>query len=49
MLMYLIYTAILLFLAIILVLEFIRERDWRKLTAIAMVLMVFLLRIFQIK
>jgi len=49
MALYLIYTAILLYVTIILVLEFIRERDWRRLLPISMVLLVFVLRLLQIK
>jgi len=49
MLEYIIYTIILIFVTVILVIEFFKERDWRKLIAVAMVLLVFFLRIFQIK
>lgn len=46
---YIIYSIILLFVTVILVLEFLKERDWRKLIAISMVLMVFIIRLLQIK
>lgn len=46
---YIIYSIILLFVTIILVLEFLKERDWRKLLAVSMVLLVFVLRLLQIK
>jgi hypothetical protein len=49
MLAYIIYSVILLYITIILVLEFFREKDWRKLVAVSMVLLVFTLRLLQIK
>lgn len=46
---YIIYSLILLFFTTILVLEFFKERDWRKMVAVSMVLLVFVLRLLQIK
>jgi len=47
--MYLIYTIILAYVTFIVVLEFIKERKWKNKVALAMVLMVFILRLAQIK
>ncbi|MEN8155893.1 MAG: hypothetical protein ABFS10_03005 [Bacteroidota bacterium] len=49
MIPYIIYSLILLFITVILVMEFFKERDWRKLVAVSMVLLVFVLRLLQIK
>jgi hypothetical protein len=46
---YIIYTIILLFITVILVIEFVKEKNWRNLLAISMVLLVFILRLLQIK
>ncbi len=46
---YIIYSLILLFVTVILVLEFFKEKDWRKMIAVSMVLLVFVLRLLQIK
>ena len=47
--MYLIYTLILLFVAGITGLEFFKEPKWKNKLAIAMVLLIFVLRLLQIK
>jgi len=47
--LYLIYTLILVYVTFILVLEFIHEKKWKMQMAIAFVLLIFLLRIFQVK
>jgi hypothetical protein len=47
--LYIIYTIILVYVAFILVLEFIHERKWKMQLAIAFVLLIFVLRILQIK
>ena len=47
--MYYIYTLILAFLTFIVTLEFFREKRWKGKIAMAMVLLVFILRILQIK
>jgi len=47
--LYLIYTLILIYVTFILVLEFIHEKKWKMQVATAFVLLIFLLRIFQIK
>ncbi|MBN2093436.1 hypothetical protein JW964_27675 [candidate division KSB1 bacterium] len=44
-----IYIAIVLFLTIIILNELFNEKDWRKQIALAMLLIVFILRILQIK
>ncbi len=49
MIMYIIYTIILAYITYVVVIEFIREKKWKNKVAMAMVLMVFLLRLFQIK
>lgn len=49
MIPYIIYTLILLFITVILFIQFFKEKNWKNLIAMAMVLLVFVLRIFQIK
>lgn len=47
--LYFIYTLILAYIAVVLGLEFIHEKRWKMQIAIAFVLLIFMLRIFQIK
>lgn len=47
--LYIIYTIILIYVAYILVLEFIHEKKWKTQLATAFVLLIFILRILQIK
>lgn len=47
--MYIIYTIILAYVTFIVALEFLKEKQWRSKVAMAMVLMVFVLRLAQIK
>jgi hypothetical protein len=47
--MYFIYTLILLFITGITVIEFFKESKWKNKLAMAMVLLVFVLRLLQIK
>jgi hypothetical protein len=47
--LYVIYTIILIYVTVILGIEFYRERKWKMQIAIAFVLLIFLLRILQIK
>jgi hypothetical protein len=47
--LYLIYTLIMAYVAVILGMEFIHEKKWKMQVAIAFVLLVFALRIFHIK
>lgn len=47
--LYIIYTIILIYVTVILGIEFYRERKWKMKIAIAFVLLIFLLRILQIK
>jgi len=47
--LYIIYTVILVYVTIILIIEFIKERKWKMQMAIAFVLLIFILRILQIK
>lgn len=47
--LYIIYTIILIYITVILGIEFYRERKWKMQVAIAFVLLIFLLRILQIK
>ena len=47
--LYIIYTLILLYVTLILGMEFIRERKWKMQMAIAFVLLIFILRILQVK
>lgn len=47
--LFVIYTIILTYVAFILILEFIREKNWKMQLAIAVVLLVFAMRIFHIK
>lgn len=47
--MYIIYTIILAYVTFIVILEFLKEKKWKSQVAMAMVLMVFILRLAQIK
>ncbi len=47
--MYIIYTIILAYVTFIVILEFLKEKEWKNQVAMAMVLMVFILRLAQIK
>lgn len=47
--LYIIYTVILIYIAAILSIEFVKEKDWKMQIALAFVLLIFVLRIFQIK
>lgn len=47
--MYIIYTIILAYVTFIVVLEFLQDKKWKNKVAMAMVLMVFILRLAQIK
>lgn len=47
--MYIIYTLILAYITFIIVLEFLKDKKWKNKIAMAMVLMVFILRLAQIK
>ncbi len=47
--MYIIYTIILAYITFVVFLEFFKEKRWQSKIAIAMVLMVFILRLAQIK
>jgi len=49
MFLYIIYTVILIYLTGVLSIEFFHEKNWKNLIAISMVLLVFILRILQIK
>jgi hypothetical protein len=46
---YYIYTAILAYLTFVIIVEFLNEKKWKNQVAMAMVLLVFILRILQIK
>jgi hypothetical protein len=47
--MYWIYTLILIYITVIIVVEFFKEPKWKNKLAMAMVLLVFILRILQLK
>ncbi len=47
--LYIIYTIILIYVTVILGIEFFHERKWKMQIAIAFVLLIFILRIIQIK
>lgn len=47
--MYIIYTIILAYITFIVTIEFINDKKWKSKVAMAMVLMVFILRLLQIK
>lgn len=47
--LYYIYTIILIYVTLILGIEFIEEKKWKSQIAIAVVLLIFVLRILQIK
>jgi len=47
--LYFIYTVIMAYIAFILGMEFIQEKRWKMQVAIAFVLLIFALRIFQVK
>lgn len=49
MLLYIIYTVILIYLTLVLSIEFYYEKNWKNLIAISFVLLIFVLRILQIK
>ncbi len=47
--LYYIYTLILAYVTFVVLIEFFREKKWRDQLAMAMVLLIFLLRLLQIK
>jgi hypothetical protein len=47
--LYYIYTLILAYVTFVVVVEFLKEKKWRNQLAMAMVLLIFILRILQIK
>jgi len=47
--LYWVYTGIVALFAIVILVEFIQERSWKLQMAMAMLLMVFVLRVLQIK
>jgi len=47
--MYFIYTIILAYVTFVIVIEFIKDKKWKNKVAMAMVLMIFILRLAQIK
>lgn len=47
--LYYIYTLILAFLTVVLGIEFFKEKNWKMKVAIILVLLIFVLRILQIK
>ncbi len=47
--LYIIYTIILIYVTVILGIEFFQERKWKMQIAIAFVLLIFILRILQVK
>ena len=47
--LYYIYTLILAYVTFVVIMEFLREKKWREQLAMAMVLLIFILRILQIK
>ncbi len=47
--LYIIYTLILAFVTFVVLLEFLKEKKWRNQMAMAMVLLIFILRLLQIK
>lgn len=47
--LYYIYTLILAYLTFVVILEFLKEKKWRNQVAMAMVLIVFILRLLHIK
>jgi|GEM_PF-1328920 len=49
MLLYIIYTVILIYITTVLSIEFYHEKKWKNLLSISMVLLIFILRILQIK
>jgi hypothetical protein len=49
LMMYIIYTIILAYITFVIVVEFLREKKWKNKVAMAMVLMIFILRLAQIK
>jgi len=46
---YVIYTLILAYVTFVVIIEFLKEKKWRNQLAMAMVLLVFILRLLQIK
>ncbi len=47
--LYYVYTIILAYVTFVIILEFMKEKRWRNQLAMAMVLLVFILRLFHIK
>ncbi len=47
--LYYIYTLILAYVTFVVIIEFLKEKKWRNQLAMAMVLLIFILRILQIK
>lgn len=49
MFLYIVYTIILLYLAVVVALEFFSEKRWKNQIAIVMVLLIFTMRLLQVK
>jgi hypothetical protein len=47
--LYVIYTLILAYVTFVVIIEFLKEKKWRNQLAIAMVLLIFIVRLLQIK
>jgi len=47
--LYYIYTLILAYVTFVVIIEFLKEKKWRNQLAMAMVLLIFILRILQIR
>jgi len=47
--LYYIYTLILAYVTFVVIIEFLKEKKWKNQLAMAMVLLIFILRILQIK
>lgn len=47
--LYYIYTLILAYVTFVIIIEFLKEKKWRNQLAMAMVLLIFIFRILQIK
>lgn len=49
MFLYIVYTLILAYITVVVVLEFLSEKRWKQQLAMVMVLMIFIMRLLQIK
>ncbi len=47
--LYVIYTLILAYVTFVVIIEFLNEKKWRNQLAVAMVLLIFIVRLLQIK